>query len=417
MLPFIAIALIVIVHLARAQKRWEPLSTMQATSILRVIPVSTTDLFVAGFDEKAGSIIYHSTDEGLTWHQIESSTGNNLDFAVSKNGNFLCGIGTKIYCLELDETKTQQKSFYKFSVDATASDIDAVEETGFALVGQFRSSQSNPLDVINGVAYNSQLDASYWNFYDIGLKIEDGYIARKGSFPTPTTWYVTSGSWPTENSSFATVTLTAKLSMIPGRDLLTYNFDLHSLSSDSNHHYNGAISKTMDGGKTWTKVFDSNKEFYFNEIDCINEYTCVTVGEGKKGTVVMKTSDAGETWEQVMRLTSSYSLHGVKMITTDDIWVCGGMLLYDNIKAERKTLRRRVEDNKDSSSSSINDDNKKFIGLYYHSINRGKSWNLQTTEGYAYSMSFLSDSSSSSSIGYAATIHREFSTISKIRDK
>lgn len=416
MLPFIAIALIVIVHLARAQKRWEPLSTMQATSILRVIPVSTTDLFVAGFDEKAGSIIYHSTDEGLTWHQIESSTGNNLDFAVSKNGNFLCGIGTKIYCLELDETKTQQKSFYKFSVDAIASDIDAVEETGFALVGQFRSSQSNPLDVINGVAYNSQLDASYWNFYDIGLKIEDGYIARKGSFPTPTTWYVTSGSWPTENSSFATVTLTAKLSMIPGRDLLTYNFDLQSLSSDSNHHYNGAISKTMDGGKTWTKVFDSNKEFYFNEIDCINEYTCVTVGEGKKGTVVMKTSDAGETWEQVMRLTSSYSLHGVKMITTDDIWVCGGMLLYDNIKAERKTLRRRVEDNKDSISSINDDNNKKFIGLYYHSINRGKSWNLQTTEGYAYSMSFLSDSSSSS-IGYAATIHREFSTISKIRDK
>lgn len=397
------ILFIYLFQFTNCQKRWEPLATIQATSIFRIIPMSTTDVFLAGFDDKKGSIIYHSGDEGITWNQIESQTGTNLDFSVSKDGHFLCGIGSKIFCLELDETKNHQKSAHELNVEADTSDIDAVEESGFALTGQFHTSKNRPMEVVNGVAYISQLDTSYWEFCDIGLKVEDGYVARKASFPTSKTWYVVSGSWP-KNNPQANIILTGKLSIVPGKEMLTYNFDLQGLDSAATGPYVGAISKTSDGGKTFLKVFDSNNEFYFNEIDCINDRNCVTVGEGSKGSVIMVTNDGGDTWEQVMRLSNSYSLHGVKMITMEEIWVCGGMAMQDSNKGNEKkgNVRRRV---------SQKDDGKKFIGLFYHSVNGGKSWNLQTVDGYIYSMSFFP---LSSSIGYAATLHREFSTVSVV---
>jgi photosystem II stability/assembly factor-like uncharacterized protein len=45
----------------------------------------------------------------------------------------------------------------------------------------------------------------------------------------------------------------------------------------------GAVTKTTDGGATWTKVFSTNLEtdyLYFNGISCSSESHCVVVAEG-----------------------------------------------------------------------------------------------------------------------------------------
>jgi hypothetical protein len=44
--------------------------------------------------------------------------------------------------------------------------------------------------------------------------------------------------------------------------------------------YSAELWKSSDGGKSWSKLFNSTAEFYFNEIDCFDETHCVAVGEG-----------------------------------------------------------------------------------------------------------------------------------------
>jgi hypothetical protein len=39
------------------------------------------------------------------------------------------------------------------------------------------------------------------------------------------------------------------------------------------------IVKTTDGGKTWKSVFFQNNTFYFNQIACGSELSCVAIGE------------------------------------------------------------------------------------------------------------------------------------------
>ena len=46
--------------------------------------------------------------------------------------------------------------------------------------------------------------------------------------------------------------------------------------------YTAQITKSIDGGKTFTSVFAENNTFYFNGIDCstTNPNHCCAVGEG-----------------------------------------------------------------------------------------------------------------------------------------
>ena len=60
-----------------------------------------------------------------------------------------------------------------------------------------------------------------------------------------------------------------------------------------------AISKTTDGGATWTTVTtDDTSTVYLNGIDCVSADNCIAAGEGDASSFLLSTNDGGKTWEK-----------------------------------------------------------------------------------------------------------------------
>jgi photosystem II stability/assembly factor-like uncharacterized protein len=93
--------------------------------------------------------------------------------------------------------------------------------------------------------------------------------------------------------------------------------------------YNAFIAKTSDGGQTWTPVFESFNEYYFNQIQFINEFVGFVVGEGHRA-VILKTTDGGNTWREVFQ--STRSLVAMKMVSDQEGWA-GGAIYGATIRA------------------------------------------------------------------------------------
>jgi photosystem II stability/assembly factor-like uncharacterized protein len=114
-----------------------------------------------------------------------------------------------------------------------------------------------------------------------------------------------------------------------------------------------SIAKTTDGGKTWTEVFSSSHQFYFNGIDCCSATVCFAVGEGDKesgstnpGTFVVSTTD-GETWNVNQLSMNDYdSLMTAHCISDTEAWIGGGTL----------------------------ESQRNFYGTFFHTTDGGKTW-------------------------------------------
>ena len=82
-------------------------------------------------------------------------------------------------------------------------DIKPFADSAKALgaVGFFSSWATGELEQANGVAVTTDGGAS-WNVYDLGNSTDmHDYPARYGAFPTEDTWYVSTGTWPTDDAS------------------------------------------------------------------------------------------------------------------------------------------------------------------------------------------------------------------------
>ena len=90
------------------------------------------------------------------------------------------------------------------------------------------------------------------------------------------------------------------------------------------------IVKTTDGGETWTSVFEDEGNFYLNGIDCLDEDTCVAVGESdadspSPGSRIFTTVDGGATWNLSLLVSDPQeSLMNVVFRSPDEIWAVGG---------------------------------------------------------------------------------------------
>ena len=94
----------------------------------------------------------------------------------------------------------------------------------------------------------------------------------------------------------------------------------------------GSVSKTSDGGKTWSVVLTTDllsDYIYFNGISCGTELNCVVVGEGDDSsggyrTVAYSTFDGGKSWELTLN-NDNFSLMGVKFISDTEVWLAGSI--------------------------------------------------------------------------------------------
>lgn len=105
--------------------------------------------------------------------------------------------------------------------------------------------------------------------------------------PSADVIYLTAGQWPVTTGRHLVAgarQLTRNLALSKTRmyrgDAAMYVDEPASTSPNHIGTYSAELWKSVDGGATWSKLFNSTGEFYFNEIDCFDETHCVAVGEG-----------------------------------------------------------------------------------------------------------------------------------------
>jgi hypothetical protein len=355
-------------------------SGINVNTVLTVASGATAnEVWGAGYSNTKGGILTYSADRGNGPAVVYEVGGINLDVAVSRDGNTVALSGPSGVFYGPATTSFSSNEVTGQWTSMVSQNIEQYGNSGFAAVGRFAQGTA----WLNGVAVANSASGD-WIKYDIGLDPDQGYFARYGSFPSDNTWYVTSGDWPNQSDAKLTngvvVRATPRISVYynsgDGKPEITFISARHLMGS-----YIGAVSKTTDGGATWTKVFDSVGDFTLNQIDCFTENFCVTVGENGKKAVAMKTTDGGATWTTIMTLSGNKSLHAVKMISHCEYFIAGG----------------------EPSSGPFA--NKEIVGDYWHTKDEGKHWTKTAYNGYGFDMDFKDGS------GYAAAIFKKHTDV------
>jgi hypothetical protein len=193
--------------------------------------------------------------------------------------------------------------------------------------------------------------------------------ARYGAFPSGNTWYVSAGNWPSsqterdEDAFFAAQgmqfrRLNSRISTLQdGKSIKRMLRTEPRTLGATGAFYAAQIAKTTDGGKSWKSVFFQNNTFYFNQIACGSEQSCVAVGEADSdspapGVRIWTTADGGHSWQNTFSDSdSAKSMMACFAVSETEYWAGGGSL-----------------------SSSIQ-------GIAYHSIDGGMTWTTETVPG------------------------------------
>lgn len=165
---------------------------------------------------------------------------------------------------------------------------------------------------------------------------------RYAAMPSENTWFVTAGTWPRDDPKSSStekradenkniVTLSETLSIVHNKKTgevayktRDYSEIRHARQSlppsmkseggkkkvvSQQDDYASQIFRTVDGGKTFTSVFENIGDFCLNGIDCYDENTCYTVGSGVNGGIILGTRDGGKTWKTVYELPATIDQH------------------------------------------------------------------------------------------------------------
>jgi len=80
---------------------------------------------------------------------------------------------------------------------------------------------------------------------------------------------------------------------------------------------------------SYTTKYSTMGDVYFNQIQFVNENTGFVVGEGDSRGVILKTSDAGNTWNEVF--VTNQSLVALKMVNENEGWAAGAIYARTSI--------------------------------------------------------------------------------------
>merc|ERR1712188_173336 len=111
-----------------------------------------------------------------------------------------------------------------------------------------------------------------------------------------------------------------------------YEFTTEEISRNDDDSYVGELWKSADGGATWKSLLSNSGDYYFNDIHCADEKTCVAVAEGfaqdglgAPGARVYLTTD-GSTFNLVHQETQgTESLMTARMISSTEYWAGGSV--------------------------------------------------------------------------------------------
>jgi hypothetical protein len=215
-------------------------------------------------------------------------------------------------------------------------DVEVIDSQTYAFIGE-----TNVLLNEQGVLLTQDGGAT-WKAHDWknSLNLPDGVSARYGSFPSLTTWYVSAGTWPGNNSVSHVKSLSATrhfdrktkkymrgfLNSTTGKTSRT--LEASTAPAPSTNGYYAAMTKTTDGGATWNVQYTNSGAFYFNDVHCASETVCIAVAEGfsdgtSPGARIFVTTD-GTNWNQKYIVTEiNTSFMWVRMTSLTEAWVGG----------------------------------------------------------------------------------------------
>lgn len=345
------------------------------------------DTAIAGASENGGGAVVEFFD-GAKWAKTKLGGGLLLDAAVSSDASLK--VVTSLLPVFISDNGGDYVKSTSIGGDFMSATIfgDAV----IGLVGGFVVDGGKKS--VNGVAVSNDRGQTW-----IASDVPASY-SRYGAFVDASTMYVSAGTWGADNSTAASSSDTVYLSMTttaadsaPRHRRIKIRGQKEGPPAhlgDASVNANGwmaVVSKTTDGGKTWTEVFrlPEGEMYYFNGISCTTADHCVVVGEGETPTdpfltVAFTTFDGGVTWAQSFSSTALFSLMSVSMTSETAGWMAG-------VAKQKGTL----------------------VGQFYTTSDGGASWQLQQSlsDCYPLDMAFSSGggvASCSSSSGASSTI-------------
>lgn len=254
---------------------WQVISNDLASVINGVAFLDDKTGFVPAGANGVGAEILKTSDGGASWHRCPREGG----FLMLNAG----GIGSDILVSGALGEEYSDNTGGTFNSSSNGIQAQCVRTDGasntFWVVGEelfgggngtfcFACNSSLQTDGRSGVSVSTD-GGKNLKMYDAKLFTD----ARYGSFPTADVWYVSAGEWPENQRSFVDVEgnqvfhLTEKIQLKTSPEGKTSHNMLKpgSTAPQGPAQYKAQISKSTDGGKTWTTVFgQQNSTFYFN---------------------------------------------------------------------------------------------------------------------------------------------------------
>lgn len=273
--------------------------------------------------------------DGSGWHDESlgaASAGALMDAATS--GEVSVGVSMYPVVISTDNGKTYATSSSIAGISQSASVFPPESGEQIGIVGSFSTGKGEPF--VSGVGHSADLGES-WT-----VSAVPGGSVRYGAFPTSDTWYVTAGMWgedlanPSSTETSSSIKLSSRVMQEKGMFKLLDGLEGNrtTTSSQSRMEDNGwwgKVFKTTDAGETWENVFSSGVDdhYYFNGISCSSADRCVAVAEGHAvdDFRAYVTTDGGASWTNA--LTNSVkpddmvSLMGAGWMSDSEGWVAG----------------------------------------------------------------------------------------------
>lgn len=253
---------------------WKLVSKGMAKSTLGISAMNSSTVFLAGNGGTIanGPFVAVSTDSGQSWAAIQGVSESNMMLCnvvkVSSSGLRVAGgvtlvkeaIARSAAGADLMGSSfaaaSDKDTFATQNIEAAHGSIFLTGEWNHNADGSKCSTPASPQCSGVAVADESAFPAASFAHIDWHGTDEPGVDARYGAFPSPTTWYVAGGMWP---SAAAAAHALGHIERPKARR--TVNRRDGPLDQ-----YRALITKTTDGGKSWTTVFNDtgfNSSFAF----------------------------------------------------------------------------------------------------------------------------------------------------------